>query len=79
MHFRHIQDVFVTNFTTSTWHRCFAKNAKLCIPILIDLTYHIEYDDIMKRDISRFDTSDYSSDNVYGILLTNKKVPGLER
>jgi len=33
----------------------------------------------MKRDISRFDTSDYSSDNVYGILLTNKKVPGLER
>ena len=31
----------------------------------------------MKRDISRFDTSDYSSDNTYDILLANKKVPGL--
>jgi len=30
----------------------------------------------MKRDISRFDTSDYSSDNAYGIPLANKKIPG---
>jgi len=27
----------------------------------------------MKRDISRFDTSDYTVDNVYGIPLANKK------
>jgi len=27
----------------------------------------------MKRDISRFDMSDYTVDNVYGIPLTNKK------
>jgi len=31
----------------------------------------------MKRDISRFDTSNYAVDNVYGIPLVNKKIPGL--
>ncbi|KYQ60536.1 hypothetical protein ALC60_00404 [Trachymyrmex zeteki] len=44
------------------------------------LIYHVECDDvydIMKRDINRFDTSDYSVDNAYGIPLANKKVPGL--
>ncbi|KYQ47516.1 hypothetical protein ALC60_13457, partial [Trachymyrmex zeteki] len=35
------------------------------------LIYHVECDDvydIMKRDINRFDTSDYSIDNAYSIL-----------
>ncbi|XP_011348064.2 uncharacterized protein LOC105285518 [Ooceraea biroi] len=44
------------------------------------LIYHIECEDVyeqMKRDIERFDTSDYASDNVYGIPLANKKVLGL--
>ncbi|KYQ50679.1 hypothetical protein ALC60_10222 [Trachymyrmex zeteki] len=44
------------------------------------LIYHMECDDIydiMKRDINRFDTSDYSIDNAYDIPLANKKVPGL--
>ncbi|XP_026824313.1 uncharacterized protein LOC113561693 [Ooceraea biroi] len=44
------------------------------------LIYHIECDDVyeqMKRDIPRFDTSDYASDNIYNIPLVNKKVPGL--
>jgi len=42
------------------------------------LIYLIECnDDIMKHDISRFDTSDYAVDNAYGISLVNKKVPGL--
>jgi len=43
------------------------------------LIYH-ECDDvydIMKRDIAKFDTSDYPVDNVYGMPLANKKVPGL--
>jgi len=31
----------------------------------------------MKREISRFDTSDYAVDNAYGIPSVNKKVPGL--
>jgi len=44
------------------------------------LIYHIECDDVydvMKRDISRFDTSDYPADNMYGMPLANKKVSGL--
>jgi len=44
------------------------------------LIYLVECDDvydIMKRDINRFDTSDYAVDNVYGFPLVNKKVPGL--
>ncbi|XP_071579631.1 uncharacterized protein [Temnothorax nylanderi] len=44
------------------------------------LIYHIECDDVyenVKRDIARFDTSDYAVDNAYGIPLANKKVPGL--
>ncbi|XP_025075327.1 uncharacterized protein LOC112552951 [Pogonomyrmex barbatus] len=42
--------------------------------------YHIQCDDVyetMKRDIARFDTSDYSPGNTYGMPLVNKKVPGL--
>lgn len=31
----------------------------------------------IKKHINRFDTSDYASDNAYGIPLVNKKVPGL--
>jgi len=40
------------------------------------LIYLMECDDvydIMKRDISRFDTSNYAVDNAYGIPLANKK------
>ncbi|RLU19605.1 hypothetical protein DMN91_008162 [Ooceraea biroi] len=45
------------------------------------LIYHIECENVyeqMKRDIARFDTSDYASDNIYGIPLMNKKIPGLK-
>jgi len=31
----------------------------------------------MKRDINRFDTSDYAIGNAYDILLENEKVPKL--
>ena len=31
----------------------------------------------MKRDIVRFNTSNYPMDNVYGMPLANKKVAGL--
>ncbi|XP_011883766.1 PREDICTED: uncharacterized protein LOC105570924 [Vollenhovia emeryi] len=44
------------------------------------LIYHVECEDVyetVKRDIRRFDTSDYPDDNAYGIPHANKKVPGL--
>ena len=44
------------------------------------LIYYIECGNVyetMKHDIARFDTSDYSTDNVYGMPLANKKVPDL--
>jgi len=43
------------------------------------LVYYIECNvyETMKRDIARFDTSDYSANNTYGMSLANKKVPGL--
>lgn len=44
------------------------------------LIYYIECEDVydnMKYDITRFDTSDYSPDNVYDMPRLNKKIPGL--
>ncbi|XP_066585457.1 uncharacterized protein [Prorops nasuta] len=44
------------------------------------LIYSIECDDVysvMKNDITKFDTSDYPSDNQFSLPLANKKVPGL--
>jgi len=84
MHPWHIQDMFVfqfefkSNFTTSTW-LLFREKCKIMYTDTNSLIYHIDCDDvydIMKRDISRFDTSDYSNDNAYGIQFANKKIPG---
>ncbi|KAL6418570.1 hypothetical protein ACFW04_012007 [Cataglyphis niger] len=44
------------------------------------LIYYIKCDNIyenMKRDIDKFDTSDYPANNAYDIPLVNKKVPSL--
>jgi len=42
------------------------------------LIYHINnVYKMMKRDIARFDTSDYLANNLYSIPLANKKIPGL--
>jgi len=58
----------------------YRDNCKVMYTDTDSLIYHIECDDVyenMKRDIAKFDTSDYPADNVYGIPLVNKKVPGL--
>ncbi|KYN05015.1 hypothetical protein ALC62_04095 [Cyphomyrmex costatus] len=58
----------------------FNKNCKIMYTDTDSLIYRIECDDVyaaMKRDIARFNTSDYPANNAYGISLANKKVPGL--
>ncbi|KYM94372.1 hypothetical protein ALC62_14999 [Cyphomyrmex costatus] len=58
----------------------FREKCKIMYTDTDSLIYHVECDDvyeIIKRDINRFDTSDYSIDNPYSIPLANKKVPGL--
>ncbi|KYN32582.1 hypothetical protein ALC56_13063 [Trachymyrmex septentrionalis] len=52
---------------------CILGISKTCL-----YEFHYEYTyDIMKRDINRFDTSDYAVDSAYSIPLANKKIPGL--
>ncbi|KMQ82259.1 hypothetical protein RF55_23628, partial [Lasius niger] len=44
------------------------------------LIYYIECEDVyenIKRNVDKFDTSEYPVDNAYGIPLVNKKIPGL--
>jgi len=53
------------------------KIAKCKITSTWKVIYHIECDDTyetMKRDIARFDASDYLEDNVYDMPLVNKIV-----
>lgn len=44
------------------------------------LIYEIKCDniyDVIRQDIDRFDTSDFTADNIYNIPQMNKKIPGL--
>jgi len=57
----------------------YCEKCKVMYTYTDNLIYLIECDDvydIIKRAISRFDTSDYAIDNAYGISLVNKKRPG---
>ncbi|KYN30235.1 hypothetical protein ALC57_00303 [Trachymyrmex cornetzi] len=58
----------------------FRDKCKIMYTDTNSLIYRVECEDIyetMKRDIARFDTSDYPTDNAYGMPLANKKKPGL--
>ena len=58
----------------------FGNNCKLLYTDTDSLIYEIiceEIHHVMKEDSHRFDTSDCDKNNVYGILLKNKKIVGL--
>ncbi|KAG5308152.1 GT2D2 protein, partial [Pseudoatta argentina] len=58
----------------------FRDKCKIMYTDMDSLIYCVECEDvyeITKRDIARFDTSDYPMNNAYGIPLANKKVPSL--
>lgn len=67
------------------FHYSFIKNeygnrAQLCYTDTDSLLYHIHTDDVfadLLKNISQFDTSNFTSDNPYNIPRVNVKVPGL--
>ncbi|XP_025075800.1 uncharacterized protein LOC105433823, partial [Pogonomyrmex barbatus] len=58
----------------------YCEKCKIMYTDTDSLVYDIECDDVyeaMKRDIARFDTIDYPTDNAYEMPLVNKKVSDL--
>ncbi|CAG9833230.1 unnamed protein product [Diabrotica balteata] len=57
------------------------ENCKLMNGDTGSFVYEIKYDDVyrdaIKANLSKFDTSDYSENNIYGIPQVNKKVLGM--
>jgi len=71
---------FHHEYMLSLYRIVYRKKCKIMYTDTDSFIYNVKCDDVydtMKRDIVKFNTSDYSIDNAYGIPLVNKKVPGL--
>lgn len=61
--------------------KCAPNKIKLLYTDTDSLIYEVEceyvYEEVIKADLDKFDTSDYPSDNLYGIELKNRKQIGV--
>lgn len=75
-----LSKICVYNFHYGYMLPTFKSDCKLLYTDTDSLIYQITCEDIycnIKRDIARFDTSDYPKNNIYGVPLANKKIVGL--